>query len=84
MTDNAPSVRLYRKPKLMVLILSRYPEEQYAVRVINAGASYIELSVLRSFMDEYIQALFLPHTDLNAFPTVKHQMRKAKTWYPPE
>jgi uncharacterized 2Fe-2S/4Fe-4S cluster protein (DUF4445 family) len=46
--------------------------------------TYIELSVSRSFMDEYMQALFLPHTDLNAFPTVKHQMRKAKTWYPPE
>jgi uncharacterized 2Fe-2S/4Fe-4S cluster protein (DUF4445 family) len=46
--------------------------------------TYIELSVSRSFMDEYMQALFLPHTNLDAFPTVKHQMRKAKTWYPPE
>jgi uncharacterized 2Fe-2S/4Fe-4S cluster protein (DUF4445 family) len=46
--------------------------------------TYIELSVSRSFMDEYMSALFLPHTNLDAFPTVKHQMRKAKTWYPPE
>jgi len=43
-----------------------------------------ELSVSHNFMDEYMQPLFLPHTDLNAFPTLKHQMRKAKTWYPPE
>jgi two-component system, NarL family, invasion response regulator UvrY len=27
------------KPKLPVLVLSMYPEEQYAVRVIRAGAS---------------------------------------------
>jgi uncharacterized 2Fe-2S/4Fe-4S cluster protein (DUF4445 family) len=46
--------------------------------------TYVELSVSRSFMDEYMSALFLPHTNLDAFPTVKHQMRKAKTWYPPE
>ncbi|MBM4135767.1 MAG: response regulator transcription factor [Nitrospira sp.] len=29
----------YEKPKLPVLILSMYPEEQYAVRVLKAGAS---------------------------------------------
>jgi len=29
----------YQKPKLDVLILSMYPEEQYAVRAIKAGAS---------------------------------------------
>jgi len=46
--------------------------------------TYVELSVSRSFMDEYMSALFLPHTNLDAFPTVKHQMRKAKTWYAPE
>jgi len=28
-----------RKPKLPVLVLSMYPEEQYAVRVLKAGAS---------------------------------------------
>ncbi len=36
--------------------------------------TYIELSVSRSFMDEYMSALFLPHTDMNAFPTVKKEM----------
>jgi len=40
--------------------------------------TYIELSVSRSFMDEYMSALFLPHTDLNAFPTVKREMEERK------
>jgi uncharacterized 2Fe-2S/4Fe-4S cluster protein (DUF4445 family) len=30
----------------------------------------IELSVSRQFMDEYLSALFLPHTDISQFPTV--------------
>jgi uncharacterized 2Fe-2S/4Fe-4S cluster protein (DUF4445 family) len=40
--------------------------------------TYIELSVSRSFMDEYLSALFLPHTDLNAFPTVKKELEERK------
>jgi uncharacterized 2Fe-2S/4Fe-4S cluster protein (DUF4445 family) len=40
--------------------------------------TYMELSVSRSFMDEYLSALFLPHTDLNAFPTVKKELEKRK------
>jgi uncharacterized 2Fe-2S/4Fe-4S cluster protein (DUF4445 family) len=36
--------------------------------------TYIELSISRSFMDEYMSALFLPHTNINAFPTVKKEM----------
>lgn len=40
--------------------------------------TYVELSVSRSFMDEYMSALFLPHTDLNAFPTVKKELEKRK------
>ena len=34
--------------------------------------TYIELAVGSSFMDEYISAMFLPHTDLNLFPSVSH------------
>jgi len=29
-------------------------------------------------MDEYMQALFLPHTNLNAFPMVKGELEKRK------
>lgn len=40
--------------------------------------TYLELSVSRSFMDEYLSALFLPHTDMNAFPTVRKQLEGRK------
>jgi len=40
--------------------------------------TYIELSVSRSFMDQYLSALFLPHTNLEAFPTVKKELEKRK------
>lgn len=36
----------------------------------------IELSVSRRFMDEYISALFLPHTDITLFPTVEKLLKK--------
>lgn len=31
--------------------------------------TYVELSVGATFMDEYVSALFLPHTDLSQFPS---------------
>jgi uncharacterized 2Fe-2S/4Fe-4S cluster protein (DUF4445 family) len=33
--------------------------------------TYIELSVSNDFYNEFVSALFLPHTDLTLFPTVK-------------
>jgi len=41
---------------------------------IAGKMTYIELSVSRRFMDEYLSALFLPHTDITAFPTVQRIM----------
>jgi uncharacterized 2Fe-2S/4Fe-4S cluster protein (DUF4445 family) len=38
--------------------------------------TYVELSVSRGFMDEYMSALFLPHTNIELFPTVKGLYRK--------
>ena len=46
--------------------------------------TYVELSVSRNFMDEYMSSLFLPHTNLDAFPAVKAHMKRAENWYPPE
>ncbi|MEW6115297.1 MAG: ASKHA domain-containing protein [Nitrospirota bacterium] len=43
---------------------------------IAAKMTYIELSVSRNFMDEYMSALFLPHTDITQFPTVAELMQK--------
>jgi uncharacterized 2Fe-2S/4Fe-4S cluster protein (DUF4445 family) len=37
---------------------------------ISRKMTHIELSVSRGFMDEYLSALFLPHTDISLFPTV--------------
>ncbi|MBI5190189.1 MAG: DUF4445 domain-containing protein [Nitrospirae bacterium] len=45
------------------------------VEDIARRMTYMELSVSRSFMDEYVSALFLPHTNSDAFPTVE-RMRK--------
>ena len=38
--------------------------------------TYIELSVSHSFMNEYISGLFIPHTNIDAFPGVKLLMQK--------
>jgi uncharacterized 2Fe-2S/4Fe-4S cluster protein (DUF4445 family) len=38
--------------------------------------TYLELSADNSFMDEYTSALFLPHTDLAAFPSVRDALAK--------
>jgi uncharacterized 2Fe-2S/4Fe-4S cluster protein (DUF4445 family) len=43
---------------------------------IAAKMTYIELSVSRGFMDEYMSALFLPHTNIDLFPTVKNLYKK--------
>ncbi|NLL18407.1 MAG: DUF4445 domain-containing protein [Clostridia bacterium] len=37
---------------------------------IGRKMTYIELSVGNTFMDEFVSALFLPHTDLTLFPSV--------------
>ncbi len=37
---------------------------------IASRMTYMELSVSRGFMDEYVSALFLPHTDINLFPSL--------------
>jgi len=38
---------------------------------IAAKMTYIELSADNSFYEEFMSALFLPHTDLSAFPTIE-------------
>ncbi|WP_079933089.1 ASKHA domain-containing protein [Carboxydocella sp. ULO1] len=43
----------------------------HRARQIGEMMTYIELSAGNTFMDEYVSALFLPHTDLTQFPSVK-------------
>jgi uncharacterized 2Fe-2S/4Fe-4S cluster protein (DUF4445 family) len=38
---------------------------------VAAKMTYLELSADTTFMDDYTSALFLPHTDLDTFPTVR-------------
>jgi uncharacterized 2Fe-2S/4Fe-4S cluster protein (DUF4445 family) len=40
--------------------------------VIANGMTNIDLSIYHPFMDEYVAAMFLPHTDRNLFPSVKY------------
>jgi uncharacterized 2Fe-2S/4Fe-4S cluster protein (DUF4445 family) len=42
-----------------------------AAREVAAQMTYLELSVGSGFMEEYVSALFLPHTDLTQFPSVE-------------
>lgn len=44
--------------------------------IIASKMTYLELSVSKRFMDEYISALFLPHTHMRLFPTVKKLLSK--------
>ena len=41
---------------------------------IADNMTYIELSTSTKFMNEYTSALFLPHTDIEKFPSVKREM----------
>lgn len=38
--------------------------------------TYLELSTYSAYMDKYVSALFLPHTDIAAFPTVMSALQK--------
>lgn len=38
---------------------------------IGSQMTYVELSVYPSYMDEFVSACFLPHTNIDEFPTVR-------------
>ena len=46
---------------------------------ISRKMTYMELSVSSSFMDEYMSGLFIPHTNIDAFPGVKNLMNKVNS-----
>jgi uncharacterized 2Fe-2S/4Fe-4S cluster protein (DUF4445 family) len=47
-------------------------------REICNSMTYIDFSSNNRFMDEFVSALFLPHTDINSFPSVKKFMFSGK------
>lgn len=42
---------------------------------IASKMTYIELSVVAGYMDEYTSAMFIPHTDLNNFPSIMGEVQ---------
>jgi len=53
-----------------LILLSQ--EMKAKVEEIAAQMTYVELSVYPGYMDSFVSSLFLPHTDLEAFPRVKN------------
>ena len=41
------------------------------IKEISKNMTYMELSVHPKYMDEFIAACFIPHTNLNLFPSLK-------------
>jgi len=57
-------------------LLSKFAREQ--VRQIAEKMTYIELSADNEFYNAFIAALFLPHTEINRFPSVEEIWEKQK------
>lgn len=51
-------------------------EARAVTEQIAAKMTYLELSADNRFMEEYVSGLFLPHTDLAAFPSVERLLRQ--------
>lgn len=45
---------------------------------VTRSMTNFELSETPSYMDNYVAALFLPHTDVNQFPRLKERMRQRR------
>ena len=45
---------------------------------VAARMTYVELSAATHYMDEFVSALFLPHTDLGIFPSVRGRDRGSR------
>jgi len=52
-------------------LVIRSAEAGHEAERIARSTTYIDLSTDNTFMDEYVQASFLPHTDLRLFPSVQ-------------
>jgi len=47
-------------------------------RQISNNMTYIDFSSNNHYMDEFTSALFLPHTNINSFPTVMQKIKEGK------
>jgi len=55
-----------------------FQEARDKAKEISDSMTYIELSTFPSYMEEFIKACFIPHTDLNLFPGVVGLLEKNK------
>ncbi|NMM65409.1 DUF4445 domain-containing protein [Clostridium sp. P21] len=51
-------------------------DARHKLEEISNNMTYVELSVEPGYMDEFVSACFLPHTDIEKFPTVKALISK--------
>jgi uncharacterized 2Fe-2S/4Fe-4S cluster protein (DUF4445 family) len=51
-------------------------EKRKEAQAVYEALTYLELSTSSSFFDEFSSASFLPHTDLELFPSVERSLRK--------
>lgn len=49
-----------------------------SARDVAKKMTYLELSVSSKFMDKYVSALFLPHTDMRLFPSVAEDLAQGR------
>jgi len=59
----------------MCLLSDRYRSD---ARQISNNMTYIDFSSNNHYMDEFTSALFLPHTNINSFPTVMQKIKEGK------
>ncbi len=57
-----------------LVLLSQTARE--SAKDIAKKMTYLELSTNPNFMDNYVSALFLPHTNLDAFPSVMERVKE--------
>ena len=56
--------------------LSVISDAKKKLQEIGNEMTYVELSVYPTYMDEFISACFLPHTNIEQFPSVKEVLRE--------
>ena len=54
-----------------------HPAARSKVSELAGRITYLELNANPAYMDEYTAALFLPHTDMRRFPSVRPIARAA-------
>jgi uncharacterized 2Fe-2S/4Fe-4S cluster protein (DUF4445 family) len=59
----------------MVLVSQEFKQRQME---LARRMTYIELSTDPAYMNQYTGAMFLPHTDINRFPSVKVAIKEEK------